>query len=367
MSSISAGGKTTSLKPHSPFRTFRRAWWVREDEQLTAEESASTLFRFFRSEHVIDLRLIAKLARYLLFFYFLFVLAIAWDSISIPILPDNTTLHPKTHLVLLYFKMLAQYFGPAVPIYGAIVAWAYMAAETRLGVVDLFACEISTTCRVGTIFDIGKRYVAMYHSVRDKELPRSSDSHENYFPIFDANSSDLQSLQALVIRYITEYYTYMKAARDLLRKLEAIDPAQIAKLSESTQNGSFHSDEWHETLANIIYVLFLGYESARKSINDLIEFQPTRAENVIIILLTELPCYSFLCEYHKKFKKDEVRFKRLQLRETDYREIIPALMASVNAVHQGNEKHWALAQRTIPELTNRYSAMLETLEKCVAL
>jgi hypothetical protein len=365
MSSISTGVKATSLKPHSPFGTFRRAWWVREDERLTAEEAASTLFRFFRSEHVADLQLIAKLARYLLLFYLVVVLLIAVDAVL------TDTAHPsaeyaKAHIALFYFKVLAQYFGPAVPIYGAVVAWAYMTAETRLGVVDLFACEISTTCRVGTIFDIGKRYVAMYHSVKDKELPHSSESHESYFPIFDNNSRDLQSLQAQVVRHITEYYTYMKATRDLQRKLASINPAQIAKLSESALNSSFHSDEWHESLANIIYVLFLGYESARKSIDDLIEFQPTRAENAIIILLTELPCYSFLCEYHKKLKKDEVRFRRLQLREADYREIVPALIASVNDVHQGNEKYWALAQRTIPELMNRYNGMLETLEKCVA-
>jgi hypothetical protein len=393
MSTITPGQKagSESRKPRGSFRTFRRAWRVRENEQLTAEESATTLFRFFRSEHVVDLRLIAKLAVSLFIFHL--VLVVVFSGV-------NPLIHSFFHFfraqftsahvgntVLRFFDALTSgtlqdliiYFSPAIPIYGGIVAWAYMSAATRLGVVDLFACEISTLCRVGTVFDVGKKYVEMYHgkgSAADKhaaveylaakhtmaeQSSQSYASNENYFPIFDNNSSDLQSLQALVVGYITEYYTYMKAMRDLQRKLASIDPAQMSRLSESAPNGSFHSDEWHETLANIIYVLFLGYESARKSVNDLIEFQPSRAENTIVILLTELPCYAFLCDHHKN---DEVKFMRLQLREADYREIVPALIASVNAVHQGNEKYWAPAERTIPELETRYNTAMETLRQC---
>ena len=104
----------------------------------------------------------------------------------------------------------------------------------------------------------------------------------------------------------------MKAARDLQRKLALINPAEIAKPAAPAPSGSAKEDSWHDTLANLIYVLFLGFESARKSIKDLVEFEPTRAENSIIILLTELVCFSFLCEY---LKDSEIRFKDLQRHE----------------------------------------------------
>jgi hypothetical protein len=402
-------------------QAFWRACWVREDE-LTAKESASTLFRFFRSEQIIDLRLIATLALILFvihlgvvlafsvvnpLIYFFFHLSNLQFTLTGALNVVSRFLDALTGSTL---RSLVLYFGPAIPIYGAIVAWAYLSAATRLGVVDLFACEISTLCRVGTIFDVGKKYAEMYHgkgSAADKhaaakhheakhampEQPSQSfTSSENYFPIFDNNSSDLQSLQALVVGYITEYYTYMKAARDLQRKLASIDPAQMSRLSESAPNGSFHSDEWHETLVNIIYVLFLGYESARKSINDLIEFQPFRAENTIIILLTELACYSFLCEYHKdseirlkdlerhelttggkdalKFKRlceeFEVKFKRLELRAAKYEELVHALIAKVKEEHGESENYWLPAKRTVTQLQNRFDAATEVLERCRA-
>ena len=49
---------------------------------------------------------------------------------------------------------LFKYAGPAITICGAIVAWAYVSASKQLGIIDLFACEIKTLCRVGTIFDV---------------------------------------------------------------------------------------------------------------------------------------------------------------------------------------------------------------------
>jgi len=125
----------------------------------------------------------------------------------------------------------------------------------------------------------------------DELLSRSSVSQEHHFPIFDNNSSDLESLEALLVGYITEYYTYMKAVRDLQRVFASIDVPQAAKSGAGAPYGSAKVDAWHETVADIIYVLFLGYESARNAIADMIEFQPTRDENIIVILMTELVCF----------------------------------------------------------------------------
>jgi hypothetical protein len=54
-------------------------------------------------------------------------------------------------------------------------------------------------------------------------------SQEDYFPIFDKNSQDLHSLEALVVGNITEFYTYMKAMRDSRRGLAQIESAEAAK------------------------------------------------------------------------------------------------------------------------------------------
>jgi len=66
------------------------------------------------------------------------------------------------------------------------MGWAYQSASKRLGIVDLFACEIGTLCRVGTIFDIGKRYVDAYFAAPSDKPPSCASfvSKEEYFPVF---------------------------------------------------------------------------------------------------------------------------------------------------------------------------------------
>jgi hypothetical protein len=328
----------TDLISRQTFWTLLRAVTVQDDDELTANESSSTLFRFGRSKHVVDLKLIFLLA--------LFVLAV----------------HVIVACFLLDYKggKIDTYLGPAVPIYGAIVAWAYLSAAKRLGVVDLFACEIRTLCRVGTAFDVGRLYVKKYQDLIEKSKgdgaetqamnkpvvpkpPADSNafsSNEEYFPVFTNNSGDLEALEALVVAHITEFYTYMKAARDLLRALAAVDSVPETK----------------KIFENLIYVLFLGYESGRNAVKDLVEFEPTRAENIMIILLTELVCYSFLCTHFKDSKEpgDELRFARLELRESGYKSDIPELYRQVTSPHGENEEDWKSAKGTAPELAKRY-------------
>ena len=143
------------------------------------------------------------------------------------------------------------------------------------------------------------------------------------------------------------------------RKLASIDDSHISKSGDSSPHGMAKIDPWHQTVADIIYVLFLGYESARKAITNLTEFQPTCAEHIIIILLTELPCYSFLCKF---LEHDKVRFTRLQLRQSNYESIVPALIETVNSGYNSNQRHyWAPAYGTIPELELRYHEAMTTL------
>ena len=361
-------------------RALARAMGRVPTNELTATESASTLFRFFRSKHVRDLKLIFTTALFVLAVHLLLVVLLGLINASYAFFSEAeapqvallghflVSLPPAappdflTRLVNAAGKFLSffiTYVGPGVPIYGVIVGWAYQTASTRLGIVDLFACEISTLCRVGTIFDIGKRYVDTYDRGPTPARPSAAASdkfvsQEEYFPVFDSNSRDLQQLEASVVNNITEFYTYMKAMRDSLRKLSKM-PTQPAAIGAQAAGAADKRDAWHMALVNVIYLLYLGYESARKAVNDLIEFQPARAERSIVILLTELKCYAFLREH---FTSDDLRRKRLELREDGYRRDIRKLYHEVEASAGHSDELWVQARETLPVLVSRYNEAL---------
>ena len=127
---------------------------------------------------------------------------------------------------------------------------------------------------------------------------------------------DLQQLEADVVDNVTAFYTYMKVMRDSLRKLAEIHPSPT---------GSLGGDDWHRAVCNVIYMQFLGLESARKAIKELVEFEPTQAEDIFTILLSELVAYGFLRE---QFNAD-LRQRRLEARDEEYRREIPDLYLTV--------------------------------------
>ena len=223
------------------------------------------------------------------------------------------------------------FFVPVLGVLGAVIAWAYQSGSTRLGVIDLFACEISTLCRVATVVDTARRYAGKFD--RPPSEPADADSshsppphhftsQENYFPVFESNTRDLQALEARVVVNITEFYTYMKAFRDYLRTLAEITPQPELDSSPSESLLLLHS--WHEAVVNVVFMLFLSLESARHAIADLVEFQPEKAERTIVILISELEAYRFL---RSQFTNEQdVRYQRLNLRESNYQGLVPKLI-----------------------------------------
>lgn len=312
--------------------TFWRA--ISSPKDLTAEESASTLFRVFRSKHVADLRLI---------FWLIVILAILILAIALLIAIWDY------HHELQYTESLVKLVGAVLGATSLIAAWAYRSASTRLGVVDLFAAEIGTLCRAGTVVNIAKYYIEMYKAspvpkpgaAQDKDK-KDFVSQEDYFPIFDKNANDLQILEANVVTHISEFYTYMKATRDTQRALMPIEPS-------APDPSSTEPTPWCAAVANVIFMLFLGYESARKAIDDLIEYEPNAAETKMVILVTELSCYAFLCEF---FQKDQLRSARLGLREPEYKQVAPKLYQRVSA-HE-KDKDWQRAVQTLQALADKY-------------
>jgi len=54
------------------------------------------------------------------------------------------------------------------------------------------------------------------------------------------------------------------------------------------------STPWREAARNVIYMIFLGLESARNAVTNLVEFEPDKAERRIVILISELDASRFL-------------------------------------------------------------------------
>ena len=339
--------------------------------RLQTGDPAATVDRLFSSQHVRDLQLIVAVA---------FTAVVLVLVLGLPLVVENELVSPApssgwaiVHAILVGTGKFFVFFVPVLGVLGAVLAWAYQAGSARLGVVDLFACEISTLCRVATVVDTARRYAGKFDrppvAAADTADPRPSAhqfaSQENYFPVFESNTRDLQTLEARVVINITEFYTYMKAFRDYLRTLAEIPP-QSGELDSSSSESLLRS--WHEAVINVVFMLFLGLESARHAIADLVEFQPEKAERTIVILISELEAYRFL---RSRFTDErDVRCQRLKLREPVYRRLVPKLISSIKASraeekpieletewdHPPQASRWEPALRLLPELETRYQA-----------
>jgi hypothetical protein len=254
-------------------------------------------------------------------------------------------------------------FTPVMAIFGAILTWAYQVGSARLGVVDLFACEIDTLCRVIVVVGLVRTLTERYsHPPSQTPVPTTNDppksdsftSQENYFPILDSNARDLQTLEANVVINITAFYTYMKAVRDTFRRIAD------SQTAESQQ----------DALKNLIYMLYLALESGRRATDDLVEFEPTHTERTITALLSELDAYTFLRSQYQK--PGEVHHDRLILRGPLYIAVVDKLNNIIQSkapelLHPGPpqppreptyaERQWAAALQSLPAL----NARLQTL------
>lgn len=315
-------------------RTSRKSGWLWRDPHATVS-------RLFTSRHVRDLQMIIYSAFFLFFVACLIARALGG-----------------------FLALLA----PLLTVFGAVLAWAYQVGSARLGVVDLFACEIATLCRVAAVVDTARRSIDTFSQGPPEESSGSSGlqmpghhftSQENYFPVFESNSRDLQALDAKVVINITAFYTFMKAVRDSLRTLAEIRPDRVDL--DSPSNKSQAAGSWHKGARNVIYLLFLGLESARRAIADLVEFEPEKAERTIVVLLSELEAYRFL---RSQFEEEtDVYHQRIMLRAPEYRQLVPELCHSVEAGRalektKIGKASWEEAWVLLPELQRRFQAAM---------
>ncbi len=348
-----------------------------------SEVESATINRIFTSKHVADLQLI--MASAILFALLALVIAAPLSlfyehALAAASVPRAPTL-PLGDRLIIAFKDFLTVFGPILAAAGAIIAWAYQAGSARLGVVDLFACEISTLCRVTTVVDAVRRKVWQFEQGAGADgggpdhIPvngHAFTSQESYFPVFETNAHDLQALEAKVVIHITAFYTYMKSVRDYGRSLAAAAPSdqdRKAYVLGQTQIGP-----WRDALRTMIYMLYLGLESGRKAIGHLVEFEPEEAERTLVILISELEAYRFLREQYADPR--DVHHQRISLRERDYSRIIPVMVDQVyesyaaaergRAENPRNLMRWEAAERLIPELWARFEAAVPIPAKAPA-
>jgi len=93
--------------------------------------------------------------------------------------------------------------GAVLAAVGGITAWCYQTGASRLGTIDLVACEITTLCRICTINGLADTCISAFAAdtmsdkdklIKMKEQFGDFDSSGTYTPFFDANAKELHSL-----------------------------------------------------------------------------------------------------------------------------------------------------------------------------
>jgi|SRR5271168_3462967 len=129
---------------------------------LQTGDPAATVDRLFSSQHVKDLQLINAVAFGAVLLICVIGLLSSFENEVLSQWPNIKTRHSDwifLHLLFVALGNFLTFFVPVLAVFGGVLAWAYQVASARLGVVDLFACEISTLCRVAAVVDTVRRYV----------------------------------------------------------------------------------------------------------------------------------------------------------------------------------------------------------------
>jgi hypothetical protein len=313
----------------------------RSDQSQPSQQKNGTMHNFARlctSQHVKDLRWIAILV---IVGFVLGLLCVYYEQ---------QYLHVGDAMSLFTITL-----GGVVAGAGATLNWAYQTGSNRLGMVDLFACEINVICRVCLIVDFARRSVdqaknksadsagASAAASGQPQPPPRFTTQEDYTPVYDQNLSELQPLEAQVVTHVTEFYTYRKTMLDMLRRIAVQSDDPLGR---------------EQSTVGMIYMQYLMYESGRLAIEDLIEFEPNRTESVIGILCSELIVYKFLVDEFSQDKYrigadgEDFRLQRLNLRRSNYEKEVQAIFAKTLAAHSVK---WRKAQATAVELKERFN------------
>lgn len=177
-----------------------RAWSLKTFARpLRTGDPVATIDRLFTSRHVSDLQLIIAVAFLLLVVLLIVDLCFSIENQFLSQSPSIASVRGLLDVAVAAVMSFLTFFSSVFVIFGAIVAWAYQVGSARLGVIDLFACEISTLCRVAAVSDTVRRRIDKFNEGPDVQTFGPSSSHaaifaseENYFPVFEANTRDFR-------------------------------------------------------------------------------------------------------------------------------------------------------------------------------
>ena len=205
--------------------------------------------------------------------------------------------------------------------------WAYQSANARFGVVDIFAAEIATICRVAAVAEFMPTYIRRY--VNNEPVPPVT-SKNNYLIVFDNNAKDLEVLDGEVVQFVAQFYLYMKVLQDAL-----------ARGSDGSQGSNVSGGQ---NALNTIYNGFLAFESARKAITVLVDDHNKREEYILTTLVSELPAYALLSVEFKE--AHDLRSLRIAARFPGYRRMIKKIERAQRCMAEGSPQR-DLASRII--------------------
>lgn len=114
-------------------------------KRLTEDDAGSTLIRLFRSRHVTDLQLIFLITIFLIVSGSLFV--IFWREVI------------ERAGVIGSYALITAIVGTG----SGVLTWVYQTGSRRLGIVDLFSCEIATICTAISVTETALHLVATYN------------------------------------------------------------------------------------------------------------------------------------------------------------------------------------------------------------
>ena len=225
-------------------------------------------------------------------------------------------------LIVCIFVKTPEAFIAVLGIALGAVGWAYQAANTRFGVVDLFAAEIATLCRVSAVSEFIPNSIRRYYAGGD--FPKI-ESLSDYIIIFDNHAKDLEILDGDVVRYVTQFYVYTKALTDVVSRGA---PAKGPRNNPGA--------------LNIVYNAFLAFESARQALTVLMDDSVERTEYVLTAMLSEVPAYLLLLSEIRD--PEDLRFQRLSSRLRQYQVLIAQIETDIRLLEPASE---ALARQVV--------------------
>lgn len=218
-------------------------------------------------------------------------------------------------LIVCVFVKTPEAFIAVLGIALTVVGWAYQAANTRFGVVDLFAAEIATLCRVSAVSEFIPNSIRRYYAGGD--FPKI-ESLSDYIVVFDNHAKDLEILDGDVVRYVTQFYVYIKALTDAVSRGA---PAQGPRNNPGA--------------LNIVFNAFLAFESARQALTVLMEDGVERTEYVLTAMLSEVPAYLLLLSEIRD--PEDLRFQRLSNRLRQYQVLIAEIEADMSRLEPASD------------------------------